>query len=105
MIVNVIAPLVGFDGEEIIVQKEEGKPAVNMLLREIITTAILAAPQQGTQPDGAESFKNYQLASKVHRDDEVEFTAEEITRLKARIGEVFTANVSGAAWMLLDPPA
>ncbi|MHC4621307.1 MAG: hypothetical protein ACYTEQ_26485 [Planctomycetota bacterium] len=104
MKVNVTAPLVGFNGEVITVQKTEDEPIQPMLLREIITTAILAAPQDG-KADGVASFKNYQLASKVHKNDEVELTVEEITQLKQRIGEVYLPNVSGAAWMLLDPPA
>ncbi len=71
-------------------------------LKSVCIEALLAASQQDTP---LQKFENFRMATRFQDSDEIELSAEEVTKLKQRIGQVFPPLYVGNAWMLLDPPA
>lgn len=96
MKVNMTTPLKSFSGEIL----KEGDEEI--VLRQIVINALMVDDSQDRTP-AEEKFNRYMLAQRVHNDDEVELTAEEVSRVKSLIGKFFNPLVVGAAWNILDP--
>lgn len=84
-----------------------GKPVIEKEKTTLGDAAIkaLMAITADEKPDGAESFKNYQLADKVHDNAECELTVEETAKIKERIGMVFGPAIVGPAYLLIEKAA
>jgi hypothetical protein len=75
----------------------------HVTLRSIIE-AVLINPLEGDNKlEGPAKLQLWDLALKVHREDEPDFQAEEIALIKRRIGIGTSTTVVGRAFALLDP--
>lgn len=85
---------------------DKGAP-VEMLLGSVAENALLAPDQADT--NGTEKNKAFWLAVKLHEKGsdkyakDANLTAEEITRIKDKIGKFYPPAIVGAAWQILDP--
>lgn len=106
MNVNVMQVIHGFDGAELKADPKPGQAreaAGPLTLREVITNALVCyLPDE--KPNGKAAFDRYRMAKKIHDNDEVDLTIEEIAMIKNRVGSLYLPNVVGGAWSLLDPP-
>jgi hypothetical protein len=68
-------------------------------LKSTIVNALLSPVQK---ENGLDKVKKYELAKKVYEADEVELTAEEITLIKARVGDAFIPMVVGRVFEMLE---
>ena len=73
-------------------------------LRMACTRSLTAMTQATQKLSGEEKFKRGQLAHRIHNEDEPHLSAEEITLLKAAIGEVEIVVVVLGTFPILDPP-
>jgi len=95
--IDVTQKLVGLDGEPLKDQKQE-----DLVLRSICENALLGMnPKE--QIAGEEKMARYALAMKIHKYDEVDLSAEEITKIKKIVGDSYAPLVVGRAWEILDP--
>ena len=98
MNVDVTKNLITFDGQTMkdIVDGE----AVDATLRMAMVNAILSPVEKES---GMDKVKKYELAKRIHNaKDEVELSAEDISLIKERIGEVFPALIVGQVFDLLE---
>lgn len=99
MLVKVTETLKTFDGKTM----KDGDGQGNMIdatLKLAVVNALLA-PIKG-QESGVEKVKKYELARKVYQNDEVELSAEDISLIKSRIGDMFPALVVGQCFEMLE---
>lgn len=97
MLVKVNVPLVTLDGQPM--QDNVDGKAVDATVEQVIVNAVLAPVQKES---GIEKVKKFNLAQRVYKSDEVELTAEEVSLIKACIGENFAPIVVGQVWNLLE---
>lgn len=96
--------LTNLDGEPLKDADAKGE-AVDATLKMCVINALLAPAQQGQKPEtGVEKLKKYNLASKVNDNEEIELSAEEISLIKDRVGELFPPLVVGQVFKLLGEP-
>ena len=62
-------------------------------------TSVMTHDQGET---GTSKVERYQLALRIHNEDMVNLTAEEIVIVKTRVGMVFGPLVVGQVWPMLD---
>ena len=67
-----------------------------------IFLAVTAPLSGDEQTDGTAKMRLYSIASKVHAGGKVDLTAEEVSLAKDRIGHMFTVEVVGCAYALLE---
>lgn len=97
---NMQAPLMGFNGDPIKKSEEDDSPVT---LGETLSMACVnASPQK--YADGEAKLKVYRVLQKIGLKDagEVELEAEEITLLKALVGDMYGVAVVGAVEDLLE---
>ena len=75
---------------------------VDITLQAICVNVLLASTQKDANISGAEKLERFNLASKIQANDSVDLTAEEITLVKKRIGEISVPLVIGKAYELLE---
>jgi hypothetical protein len=74
-----------------------------MTLRLVINRA-LTTPMKDDDLTPEKGVARFSLAMRVHNNDEVEFTAEELTLIKNRIAKLFSSPlIVGQACLILDP--
>jgi len=97
MLINVTETLKQFDGTPIkdVVKGE----AVDATVRQAIVNALMSPAEKDT---GLEKVKKYDLAMRVYKEDEVEFSAEEAAMVKEVVGKLFAPIVVGQLFKLLD---
>ncbi len=75
---------------------------VSVTLQSVCVNTLLATTQKDANISGTEKLKRFNLASKIQANDSVDLTAEEITLVKKRIGEISVPLVIGKAYELLE---
>lgn len=82
---------------------EDGTP---LTLGTMSCAALLAIYQdEGSRLSGEEKFQRYDLAAKIHKNAEVEVSAEDVARLKGVIGKFYGTAVVGPAYVALNVAA
>ena len=74
----------------------------NLDLKKVCVEALLSVDPDNRSEDGAQKFKNWELAKKINVDSEVELTAEEISLIKAKVGKFYAPAIVGPAFSLLE---
>jgi len=97
-VIDVTVALKTLQGADMIEPNPEGE-ATTATLRMALVNALLSPVQKES---GVEKIKKYDLAMKIHKNDKVDLTAEEITLLKARVGEVFPVLIVGQVFEILE---
>jgi hypothetical protein len=98
MKITVTQTLKNMDGQ--VMKDNDGQGnAVDATLRMAIVNAVLSPVQKES---GMEKVKKYELAKRIHQSDEVDLTAEEISLIKERVGEVYPALITGQIWDILE---
>ena len=97
MLVKVNVPLTTLDGQTM--KDNVDGQAVDATVRMAIVNAVLAPVQKES---GIDKVKKFNLAQRIYKDDEVELTAEEVSLIKACVGENFAPIVVGQIWNLLE---
>lgn len=69
-------------------------------LRLVLTNVLL---ENDADADAQKKFTRYQLAQKIHTEDEVDLPVEDIQDLKALVAKHYNPIVQGAVWAMLDP--
>lgn len=96
---NVLTQLTSIDGTLMRQGPTENDPEAT--LRDILVQACAGAdPRKHTE--GREKYEIYQLMKKIHDNDEVDISSEEITLLKTLVGEAFSVVVVGPIYDLLE---
>lgn len=99
MKLNLTAPITDHFGKAL--ESPEGPVTIRTILLQALDMPL---PSEQARPLSAEQkIKNFRLAQQLVGADEVSLTAEDVSLLKARIGEGFTTLVVGRAFELLDP--
>lgn len=89
--------LKNFDGKEIFEQTKEGQTALPVKAKDSIISALMASDQA----DGNEKFKRYQLAEKVHNDEQ-EYTTEELSLIKTLVGKFMNQIAIGPIYRIIE---
>lgn len=89
--------IVDLDGKA--VKSPEGK---ELSLRALCENSLLGMSPE-SKLSGEEKAKRYALAMKVHGNDVVDLSAEEITKIKKVVGDSYSPLAVGRAYELLDP--
>lgn len=84
------------DGKEI---KESGDK--DLTLGRVAINALCQVTQADQSMTGEEKFKLGLLAHKIHTEPEAEFEAEEVSKIKDRIGKLYTPLMVFQAYNLL----
>jgi len=100
MKINVNQVLKNLAGETLKDNDGTGK-AIDATLKLAIINSVLA-PVQNKNESGVEKVKKYELAKKVYANDEIDLTAEEITLIKQRVGEVYAPLLVGQIFEMLE---
>lgn len=74
----------------------------DLTLEQVCSGAMLTEVE-GDRVDGVEKYKRFKTAKKI-LDPESNFSVEEIALMKSQIGKVWSTNVVGPAYDLLDSP-
>ena len=113
MKVDVTQNLLGLDGEPMVVilqacpmcgrgMEEKGV----WTLRRACKDALLPDYQDERQGSGVsekEKFRRYQLAAKLHNEDEPTLSAKDVVLLLKMLAKLFPPRIYGPARLLLDP--
>lgn len=87
--------------------KDEKGQVQELILGQIAENALMASDQ--ADRDGNEKMKSFLLALKLHEKGTGSFakdanlSAEELSRIKDKIGKFYPPAVVGAAWSVIDP--
>jgi len=83
---------------------EDPKKAKPLTLRAVACMALTGHhPQENI--DGLEKVRRFTLAQRIHVQDLVEMTVEEVALVKLLINQTYGTVVVAPAWALLDPPS
>ena len=98
MVIKVDTLLKNMDGQ-VMKDMVDGE-AVDATLRVAMVNAVLSPVERES---GTDKVKKYELAKKIHNaTDDVELTAEDISLIKGRVGEVFPALIVGQVFDILE---
>lgn len=81
------------------VQKEKGIP---LLLKDVAITALNGNYADEQSLSGEEKFKRFDLAMKVNKGGEQDYTPEEIVLIKRIIGKAYGPLIVGRAFEVLN---
>jgi len=95
--INMTIALNNRKGEEL---KENGEPVI---LRDVLLMTIDGSLPGDDSLESRKKLRLFKLGQKVALEDEMSFTAEDITLLLERANKVFPAMVYGQIVSLLDP--
>jgi len=96
MLVKVSVPLKTMDGQ--VMKDNVDGEAVDATIKMVIVNAVLSPVQKES---GVEKVKKYELAKKIHSNDEVDLDEKEIAMIKDAVGENFAPIVVGQIYELL----
>ena len=99
MRINVKQNLRDFDGKSM---TEPTKDGVKVITLDVICENALLANNPQKPISGTEKVTRYELARKIHLNEEVDFTAEEIVLVKKCVDEVFGAIIVGPVYEILE---
>ena len=99
MLVKVDGVLRTLSGDTIMDDDGKGN-AVEATVRMALVNAILAPVQKET---GMEKVTKYELAKKIHGQDEVELSVDDIKLIKDRVGEIYAPLIVGQLYERLEP--
>lgn len=99
MVIDVTQTLKTLNGQTM-KDVDENQNAIDATLKLAIVNALLASTKK--EESGIEKVKKYELAKKVYSQDSVELSAEDITLIKSRIGEVFQTAIVGQCFEMLN---
>jgi hypothetical protein len=96
-IVGLNNPIKNLAGEEI---KDDGKP---FLMSAAITNALLSAFPDEKDISGDEKVKRFLLATRLHGQDSIDLSADEVVLCKRLVAKAYNPLVVGQAWAVLEP--
>lgn len=86
--------------------KNNGVPLKNedkdIVLSDICTNACFAVVETDKQLNGSQKYELYRLGNKIAGGGEIDVTAEEVSKLKERVGQAYTQLVVGLTFDLLE---
>lgn len=85
---------------EVLKDRDDKGQAIDATLKVAIVNALLAPMQK--EEAGTIKIKKYELAKRIYQNDEIDLTAEEITLIKARVGEVYPPLLVGQMNEILE---
>ena len=96
--------LMSIKGEPLKTQEGVGEEAVleDMTLEKCVMESLLQMLPSDKSEDGKSKYKRYQLAQKIENNPDAEFKAEEIAKIKKRIGLAYGPAVVGSAWEAIE---
>jgi hypothetical protein len=97
--INALAVLKTLDGDDLKFPPVNGHEALPITLRRACVEALMV-PREGES--GEEKFKKFAIATKIHKEDTVDLSPEEITVVKASIGHWGGPLIVGQAFQLLN---
>ena len=97
MKLNVNETLKTLNGE--VIKDVVNGEAVEATLRTALVNAILSPVEKET---GMDKVKKYELAKRVHSQDEVELSPDDVELVKERVGELYVPLVVGQIFDKLD---
>ena len=97
MKIDLTAPINTIEGEPM--KNEQGS---DVTLRQVVQTAALATLERDHQVSAEEKVALFNIATEA-REDEVDWSPETLSRIRARIGAKFGPAIVGPAFQLLDP--
>lgn len=100
MKIDMSQQLRGLDGKPVSIK--DGGENVPMKLSNVCVNALLTPLEEDKKQSGEDKFKNYQLSQKIYEKGEVELEAQDIAKVKERVGKCFGPLVSGQAWDMLE---
>lgn len=95
MKINVDQTLIAYNGTQMSKSPQDSTPA---MLRDVLANACLQSQESG----GEAKYRTYQLLMRIDRGGEVEFTAEEVAKLKSLVGQAYGVAVVGPVWDALE---
>jgi hypothetical protein len=96
MTIDVTQQLKDLEGKPL---KEAGK---DVILRDIVNTALLASfPDERNLP-GKEKQRRYKLACRIMVQDKPDLELEDVTLVKRLVGEAYSPLIVGQAWDMLE---
>lgn len=102
MKIDVTQNLIGIDGEPMKdmpdTKDRKGEPVV---LKTLLVNALMAQ-LEGDNPDGEEKVKRYELAKNIHDGCELDLLPEQIVKIKALVGKVYSTAVVGPVFTILN---
>ena len=96
MKLNVDVILKDLDGNEL----KDGEKSVT--LKSVIVNALTMLGKNDESMTGPDKFVLYTIAQVVHKGGDIELTAEEIVKIKERVGKFYTPIVVGNVFNLLE---
>lgn len=97
MKINLTATVLRLDGKPFEEKKGEAVTLADVCLR-----ALEATYMDEPSITGAEKYARFELMCRINGADELDLTAEEISKLKTLIGKSFAVPVVGPAYDLLE---
>ena len=75
----------------------------DLTVKAVCINALLTHFQDDAKLDGAEKYSRYKLATKVSEaDGEIDFTAEEIVKIKLLVGKLYPPTIVGRVFDILE---
>ena len=97
MLIKVDTPLTTMDGK--VMKDNDGQGnAVDATVKMCMINALLSPVQN---EKGLDKVKKFDLAQRIYKTDEINLTAEEISLIKERVGDIFPPLVVGQIYELL----
>lgn len=97
MKLDITKKLTTFTGEVIKDVNGNGE-AVDATIRMALVNAVLSPVQKET---GMDKVRKYELAKRIHDQDEVELSKDDVELIKERVGELYTPMIVGQIFELL----
>lgn len=97
MKINPLEAIRNLDGEQLKSPSDEP-----ITVRTVCCDALLGTYQDEQNLSGEEKLQRYELAKKIHSDNEVILSAEEIVLAKKVVAKAWNPLVMGQAWKILD---
>ena len=86
-----------------VAMQSNGGTKVELTLGRAASNPLLMTNPKGGDVNGKEKFDRSMLAVRVYGGDTVDLKAEEVTKLKTLIGDLYSPLVVYRAWQVLDP--
>ena len=73
----------------------------DITLKSICVNSLLATIPNET-PTGEEKLLRYSLATQINKDEEVDLSAEDISKIKKMVGQAFPTVIVGQTFLMLE---
>ncbi len=105
--------LISFDGKEIKRPKDDSvQPTPGQKVDQVPVTlgwacvqALVAPSQDDANLSGIEKLERFTLAQKLHKEGIIDVNLDQVKMLRDLVAKTWSVAITGAAWMVLDPPA